>query len=316
MRVPALAAIVGLSSACAGARITPAPPLTSSPAPAFKGAALQTCVLLHQKYDIDHAMAVDEGGPGKVAMVFTSVLVNHPQHGLVVIDPAVGKEKAKDFAANPGLLKDQVGDGSKAAALGDMLSGIGVAPGDVKWALITHAHFDHIGGATDVPAARIYMNTPDVKFADTAHVLWMQVTPQHEMDRIRDRIQTFEFNGPAYEGFPASYDLFGDGSIVGVPTPGHTPGSTSWFVNSSDGTRYLFVGDAAWQNEGIERPAHKGWMGRLLDNDNERAGKTLATLHALAAARPVTNPPDGQGVRVIASHDEATLKVLPACAKP
>jgi glyoxylase-like metal-dependent hydrolase (beta-lactamase superfamily II) len=315
MKLTPLAALA-LATSCAGAHINPAPPLASPPAAAFQGPVIQPCVLLHQKYAIDHSMAVDEGGPGKVAMVFTSILVNHPQHGLVMIDPAVGKEKAKDFAANPGLLKDQVGDGSKATSLEDLLAAAGVNPLDVKWALITHAHFDHIGGATDIPAARIYMNKPDVSFADTAHVLWMKVTPQHEIDRIRDRIEPFEFTGPAYEGFPASFDLFGDGSIVGVPTPGHTPGSTSWFVNSGNGARWLFVGDAAWQLEGVSRLAHKGWMGRLLDNDSKRAGETLAALHELQHARPVVAPPDGKGIHIITGHDEAVLTTLPACAKP
>src|SRR5437868_1351769 len=124
-----------LLSACASTQIKPALPLAVPPAERFKGPIIRPCVLLHQKYSVDHSMAVEEGGPGKVPMVFTSILVNHPDHGYVVIDPAVGVEKQKDFDANPGLLKDQVGDGSKAVALGELLGAAGVSPADVMWAL-------------------------------------------------------------------------------------------------------------------------------------------------------------------------------------
>ncbi len=302
-----------LLASCAGPRIVAAT-WEAAPTPPRTASVLSPCVLLHQKYSVDLSTAIDGGGSGKSEMIFASVLIRHPKYGVIVLDPAIGKEKAKDFGANPWLLQRQIGDGSQATALGDLLNQINVTPDSVRYALVTHAHFDHIGGATDLPAAKILIQPADVSFADTAHVLWMRVTPQHEIDRIRDRIQPYKLDGPPYDGFPASYDLFGDGSLVAVPTPGHTPGSVSWFVNSADGNRWLFVGDAAWLKAGITEPAHKGWMGRLLDADSDAAGKTLAALHAYAASHPVTSPPDGRGVHLLTGHDAEMLKVLPACS--
>jgi glyoxylase-like metal-dependent hydrolase (beta-lactamase superfamily II) len=263
--------------------------------------------MLHERYSAESSTAIDGGGSGQTGMIFASILVQHPKYGPIVIDPAIGKEKAKDFAANPWLLRRQIGDGSNAIALEDLLTRAQVAPASVHWGLVTHFHFDHVGGATDIPAAKILVNEPDVHFAETAYTLWMKVTPQHEIDRIRDRIQTYTFNGPSYGGFPTSYDLFGDGSLVAVPTPGHTPGSVSWFVNSGDGSRWLFVGDAAWMKAGIDRPAHKGWQGRLLDANSKQAGESLAILHAYEEARP--------NVHVLTAHDLEMLTVLPPCGQ-
>src|SRR5439155_1313058 len=76
--------------------------------------------------------------------------------------------------------------------------------------------------------------------------------PQH---LARARVEKLTFPGPAYEGFDKSQDVLGDGSIVAVPTPGHTSGATSYFVNSGDGHRWFFVGDAAWVKEGFAAPA-------------------------------------------------------------
>ncbi len=301
-----------LTIGCAAPRIIPAPPIAVA-APSPPAAVLHPCVLLHQKYKTDASNALDGGGPGKVEMIFASVLVQHPRFGAVVIDPAVGRDKAKDFGGTPWLLQREIGDGSQAVALADLLANAGVPPESVRFGLITHAHFDHIGGAPDIPAARIIVNEPELRFADTAHVLWFKVTPQFEIDRIRERIQTIRLDGPPYEGFASSYDLFGDGSIVAVPTPGHTPGSVSWFVNSADGNRWLFVGDAAWLAEGISRPAHKGWIARTLDAEAPATGQSLAQLHAYQLARPVTNPPDGKGVHLLPAHDARMLDALEPC---
>jgi len=49
----------------------------------------------------------------------------------------------------------------------------------------------------------------------------------------------------AYMGLTQSRDLYGDGSIVIVPAPGHTPGSVVVFVTLPGGARYAFVGDLA-----------------------------------------------------------------------
>jgi N-acyl homoserine lactone hydrolase len=181
--------------------------------------------------------------------------------------------------------------------------------------LITHFHWDHVNGAPDVPNAQVLVREPDLAWADHGHTMIYDAVPHHAVDRIRSRIKEFKTDGPAYEGFAGSYDLLGDGSVIGVPTPGHTPGSVSWFVNSGDGRRWLFVGDAAWIGEGISRPVMKGWKGRLLDNDNEKTGETLSRLHALQAARPLTVPPDGHGVQVVTAHDPAGLATLPVCSK-
>lgn len=298
-------ALASLAS-CAAPQILPAPPITVAEPSFAKAPVMHPCVMLHERYPVDNATAIEGGGPGTTQMIFASVMVQHPTYGFVVIDPAIGKEKAKDFAANSWLLRRQIGDGSNAIALADLLADAHVRPEFVHWALITHFHFDHVGGATDIPMARIVVNAPDVSFADSAHLLWMKVTPQHEIDRIRDRIQAFTFNGPPYDGFPSSYDLFGDGSLVAVPTPGHTPGSVSWFVNSGDGSRWLFVGDAAWLRAGIDRPAHKGWQGRLLDANTTQAGETLALLHAYQEARPY--------VHILTAHDPEMLTALPPCS--
>ena len=49
-------------------------------------------------------------------------------------------------------------------------------------------------------------------------------------------------------------EIAGDGSVVIVPEPGHTPDSIVIFVSLPSGVRYAFVGDLAWQMEGLDIP--------------------------------------------------------------
>ncbi len=94
----------------------------------------------------------------------------------------------------------------------------------------------------------------------------------------------YRFEGGPYLGFPRSHDVWGDGSIVAVPAPGHTPGSTIVFVALPSGTRYAFVGDLVWQSEGIELPAERPWLSRVLvdvDAGEVRSGiERMAAIHA------------------------------------
>jgi glyoxylase-like metal-dependent hydrolase (beta-lactamase superfamily II) len=96
-------------------------------------------------------------------------------------------------------------------------------------------------------------------------------------------LRAFTFDGPAVWGFPASHDVLGDGSIVAVPLPGHTPGSAGYVVSSGDGARWLFVGDAVWAREGIERPAAKGVFARALSWRRRVAAATIGRLTRRAA---------------------------------
>src|SRR3974390_3093211 len=87
------------------------------------------------------------------------------------------------------------------------------------------------------------------------------------------RSEEYGFEGGPYLGFPSSHDVYGDGSIVVVPAPGHTPGSAIIFVTLHNGTRYAFVGDLVWQVEGITLREERSWLVRQfaeLDEEGTR----------------------------------------------
>ncbi|HUB05468.1 MAG TPA: hypothetical protein VMB50_00615, partial [Myxococcales bacterium] len=99
--------------------------------------------------------------------------------------------------------------------------------------------------------------------------------------------------------------LFGDGSVVLVPLPGHTPGSLGVFLNNVHGHRVLFVGDAVWSSDGISLPSQRPLlMSRLVDFDREEVSDTIWRLRHLHERDPQ--------VLIVPAHDGAALKAVEA----
>jgi glyoxylase-like metal-dependent hydrolase (beta-lactamase superfamily II) len=81
-----------------------------------------------------------------------------------------------------------------------------------------------------------------------------------------------------------------------IPTPGHTPGSTCFFVHSTSGGRYLFTGDTLFlNNDGI-------WKAGYIEgiSDREALAASLERLRALEPDLVVSSAcPGGVGVRAV-----------------
>jgi glyoxylase-like metal-dependent hydrolase (beta-lactamase superfamily II) len=196
-----------------------------------------------------------------------------------------------------------VGDARTKHPLVEVMAQAGLDPADVVLALPTHIHWDHVGALGDLPNARVLVSRGDLTWAKPfVRGLDHGVMP-HQLRRAKDRLAVFDFSGPPVEGFPGSFDVFGDGSIVGVPLPGHTPGSTGWLVRGPGGLTYFFVGDTSWTMRGIERPAHKLLTG--FDEDLTALSSSLRRLHALLQARP--------DLVLVPAHDASAVEKLPPC---
>src|SRR5690606_13598450 len=92
----------------------------------------------------------------------------------------------------------------------------------------------------------------------------------------------YAFDDGPYLGFPRSFDVWDDGSVVLVPAPGHTPGSVIVFVTLPGQRRYSLLGDLVWQREGIEWPAERPWLARrLLDEDDAGVRVAIARIAAV-----------------------------------
>lgn len=105
---------------------------------------------------------------------------------------------------------------------------MGFNPRDIRWILLTHAHYDHCGGAAMIAnytGAKIYMGAEDMFFLDERRDLIMAGG---------NCFQPFEVAENYRDGAPLR---FGTVCITPKHCPGHTPGSYSFFFDMQESGR-------------------------------------------------------------------------------
>jgi N-acyl homoserine lactone hydrolase len=134
-------------------------------------------------------------------------------------------------------------------ALVDQLAMLGIARDRVKTVVATHMHLDHVGGIVDFPDAELVCSDVELSAARVRPAAGGYRPADIETARLRPVTLTA---GPSY-GFPASFDLFGDGEIVLLDANGHTAGQVAVAMRArgngalGPGACYVHVGDAAYQ---------------------------------------------------------------------
>jgi N-acyl homoserine lactone hydrolase len=230
----------------------------------------------------------------------TAVLVRHPR-GDLLIDTGFGRDVAAHARKIPWLMRALSTYGAGVPAAEQLARG-GYDPARLASIVITHAHWDHVSGVPGF-SAPVWMTAAERRFVDGGAPL-ASLMRSFGAANVRE----YGFEGGPYLGFPRSHDWYGDGSVVLVPVPGHTPGSVAVFVTLPSGARYAFVGDLVWQREGLDLPAERPWLSRrLVDDDAAEVRSAISHMAAVHARFPE--------IVMVPAHDaraSAELPVFPA----
>jgi len=130
---------------------------------------------------------------------------------------------------------------------GAQLSRRGVDPGSVRWVVLSHLHTDHVGGIGAFSGAEVIVSRVEWERAQGVAGRLHGYVPQHWP--LAEPVLV-DLSGPPAGPFDGSFDVAGDGQLVIVPTPGHTPGHLSLVVRE---TAFL-GGDLAHTPTGLPRP--------------------------------------------------------------
>jgi glyoxylase-like metal-dependent hydrolase (beta-lactamase superfamily II) len=197
-----------------------------------------------------------------------AALIKHPK-GDLLVDTGFGRDIDQQFATMPRffqkLTKYELWKPAR-----DQLEAAGYDFDRLGGILLTHAHWDHVSGLPDFPGVPVLVSKRD-KVAFNKPGMRGYFGPP--FNQFHFNWHEFDFEAGPYLGFPRSHDVYGDGSIVCVPAPGHTPGSIIVFVTLPNNVRYALVGDLVWQREGLTNLEERPLLSRLwadLDPDGTR----------------------------------------------
>lgn len=233
----------------------------------------------------------------------SGLLIRHPK-GTLLVDAGSSSHFQEEIGDYPfwSHLHFEILSGGKSAAhpASDVLKASGVDPARLSYILPSHIHMDHAGGLVDIPNVPVLLAQDEINFMErNRDAKTIQVVPA-QARTIEGRVRPLLFAPKPYENFDESADLFGDGSVVVVKLPGHTPGSVGTFVNVSPSLRIFHVGDAVNVTEAVDRRLSKSFLMATTDDDVHQADLTVSKLYQLHI--------DDPDLIIIPAHDRAAWK--------
>jgi glyoxylase-like metal-dependent hydrolase (beta-lactamase superfamily II) len=153
--------------------------------------------------------------------------------------------------------------------LASQLAEIGVAPNQIGYLAFSHSHGDHVGNGNMFSAATLYIQKAEYDAAfgpDPAKYGFVPET--YERLRANRVVQ-----------LAGDFDVFGDGSVKIVSTPGHTPGHQSLLVRLPKTGAVVLSGDAAHFSENFALRRVPGF-----NFDIEQSRQSMDKLDALVKA--------------------------------
>ena len=209
----------------------------------------------------------------KLPFVFSCYLIKHGDEYLLW---------DTGFAMNAGATAPKV-------SVVDQLAKLKLTPANIKFVGISHYHADHTGQVDSFPDATLLIGVGD----------WDGLTkPKPNPGANVAPFAHWISGGGKVEPVPLDKDVFGDGSVIMLYTPGHTPGHHSLLVKLSKKGAVILSGDAAHFRENYQTDGVPSF-----NPDRAQTIASIERIKKIAAKYKAT---------VIIQHDARDVGKLPA----
>ena len=219
-----------------------------------------------------------------VVLVDPCWVIRHPK-GTLLWDTGLGDKMAE----NKSGVDFELGHMQVGVTLLDQLKTIGLTPADITYLSFSHTHGDHVGNANEFPDATWILNKVEIAWAETRPQPY--VNPDTFSAYKTAKTQMIE----------GDYDVFGDGSVRILKTPGHTPGHQSLLVRLKKAGTVIISGDLFHLRD--------NYRFRRVPPFNVERADTLASIDRISTILKSTKG------RLVVHHDPRDFKALPAFPK-
>ena len=182
-------------------------------------------------------------------------LVRHPTAGPILVDTGLHPSIASDPEANLGRLAASFTDWTVRPGedVASRLRAMGTDPSQVGTVILTHLHLDHASAVSEFPRATFVISSAEWEDATSGLLPILKNYRPQQFDHAFD-FRTVDYEAASINSFSTfgrSFDLFGDGSVVLVSTPGHSAGHQSVVLKTGVGP-FVIAGDAIFLEDQLE----------------------------------------------------------------
>lgn len=230
-----------------------------------------------------HNIKMNQGDGADFEIPVQFFLIMHPA-GHTIIDGGDAVEVAENPHAYWGSIADVYYPVlRKEEGCVDQLRRLGINPEDVRYVLQSHLHLDHTGAIGRFPNATHIVQRSEYEYAFTPD--WFARGGYTRADFDRPNLKWHFLNGSADD----YHDIYGDGTLTTVFTPGHAPGHQSVLVRLPASRPVLLTIDAAYTLDHWNQKALPAFLASAVD-----CVRSVQKLHGIA---------NKTGAEIVTGHD-------------
>lgn len=284
-RLPLALPLLALLAACSPSASTDAPANEAAADTAAAPATVTLARLDCGSIEVSDLNVFSQAGayPGQTKTLTDSCyLIRHGDTAMLWDTGLPGDLKGKTMTDGPFTV-------SLDRTIAEQLAPLGLTPDDIAIVGVSHYHFDHTGQLADFPKAKLVVGAGD----------WDAVRSAKKGGDIDPApyARWLTGGGIAVQA-ERDLDIFGDGSVMLLTLPGHTPGHTGLKVVTADGKTVLLTGDVAHFHTNYDTNDVPTW--------NTDKAASVASLKRFKQIAEKT------GATVVIQHDPADIGLVPA----
>lgn len=251
----------------------------------------------------------------------------HPVHGAMLLDTGYSSRFFDETARLPNALYRYITPVvyQEEDSAVHFLKRIGLCVADIRYVILSHFHGDHIAGARDFPEAQfIYLPKSydavrslgpiaAVKAGFLAGLLpddfiWRSLPLTGQPKRWPDMTRGAGVDTTGGTGTEAAsppvfpwdevYDIFGDGSLLGVDVSGHAAGMMGILLRTEQ-HEYFLCADAVWSSRAFREQRRPHALAGIIMSDRQEYRRNFDKLIQLHQQFP--------SLRIVPSHCQEVL---------